>query len=207
MVQLLSHNSPVYDPVDEVGMDSFPASDPPSFTPVSGSGAKRPALPDAAFATSLKGVFKEVDLSQLPPTGQVHLVLLEAEAFLSHALREWAAGRASADAEQVVGRLATLRAYLSEHRANLEAEGSLSDSVKSEAPWLMSHLHRLLRHHDKLDRAITLASAECEEAGTDTLPAVRVQQHTKGVAAALMTLIAVERWLLMDQFCEPQALD
>jgi hypothetical protein len=207
MVQMLNSSSAVYDLVDEIGRDSFPASDPPSFTPVSGSGAKRPALPAAVFATSLEGVFKEVDLSQLPPTGQVHLVLLEAEAFLSQALREWAAGRASAEAAEVVDRLATLRAYLSEHRANIEAEGSLSDSVKSEAPWLMSHLHRLLRHHDRLDRAITLASAECEEAGAETPPAVRVQQHTKGVAAALMTLIAVERWLLMDQFCEPQALD
>lgn len=207
MAQLLSPNSSVYDPVDEAGSDSFPASDPPAFTPVSGIGAKRPPLPDSGFAPSLEGVFREVDLSLLPPTGQVHLVLLEAEAFLSQALRDWAAGRASAEASEVVGRLATLRAYLDEHRANIEAEGSLSDSVKSDAPWLISHMHHLLRHHDELDRAIVLASAEFERTRDDTRAALRVQRRAKGIAAALSTLLGVEGWLLMAQFCEPPALD
>lgn len=207
MVQLLSPNSPVYDPVDEIGRDSFPASDPPSFTPVSGSGAKRPALPDATFATSLEGVFKEVDLTQLPATGQVHLVLREAEAFLTQALREWAEGRASAEAAEVVDRLATLRAYLSEHRANIEEEGSLCDSVKSGTPYLISHMHHLLRHHDELDHAIGLASSEFESTEDAAGAALRVRRRAKTIAAALTTMLAVEGRLLMAQFCEPQALD
>ncbi len=207
MVRLLNPQNPVYDLVDEAGLDSFPASDPPSFTPVAGSGGKRPVLPEAAIATSLRGVFKEVDLRQLPPTGEVHLVLMDVEAFLSQSLRDWAEGRASADAEVVVGRLATLRAYLSEHRANIEAEGSLSDSVKAEAPWLLSHLHHLLRHHDELDHAIGLASAEFESIGDASRAALRVRRRAKTIAAALTTLLAVEGGLVMAQFCEPQALD
>lgn len=199
--------SDVYDPVMEAGLESFPASDPPAFTPVRSTGAKHSTVPGARSTSDLQSAFREVDLRLLPRTGQVHLTLLEAEAFLGLALREWAAGRGSAAGAEVAGCLVALRIHLNEHRTNIEAEGSLSNSVKSEAPWLISQLEHLLRHHDELGSAILFASAEYERTGDETRAAVRVHRRAKGITAALTTLLAVERTLLMAQFCEPQAQD
>lgn len=207
MVRTLSKIKVVYDAVEEAGQDSFPASDPPSFTPVSGSGTRPRSFAAPGSSSAMKGVFREVDLDLLPPTGQVHLVLLEAEAFLAQALREWAAGGTDTEAEEVVGRLTSLRDYLSEHRANIAADGSLADSLKSDAPYLISHMHRLLRHHDELDRAIAVASTEFETTQNDTHSAKRLRGHARGIAASLTKLLGLERWLLMAQFCEPPALD
>lgn len=199
--------SDVYDPVMEAGLESFPASDSPAFTPVRGTGGKHSTVPDARFTPDLQSAFREVDLRLLTRTGHVHLALLQAQEFLGLALREWAAGRGSAVGAEVAGCLAALRIHLNEHRANIEAEGSLSNSVKSEAPWLISQLQHLLRHHDELASAILLASAEYERTGDDTRAAVRVHRRAKGITAGLTTLLAVERSLLMAQFCEPQAQD
>ncbi len=175
--------------------------------PVSRVGATHSGFPEPGFTSDLQCEFREVDLRLIPRTGQVHLALREAEKSLRLALWEWAAVRSSVAGTELVGRLAALRIDLYEHRANIEAEGSLSDRVKSGNPWLISQLQHLLRHHDELDSAIFVASAEYERTTDDTRAAVRVHRRAKGIAAALTTLLAVERSLLMDQFCEPPALD
>jgi len=178
-----------------------------AYDPVTEGGKHSRAL-DATFASNWQGVFKEVDLDLIPRAGQVHLALLEAEEFVGLALRKWAAGRGdAAGSEELAGRLAALQIRLNEHRAGIEAEGSLSDSVKSEDPWLISQLQHLLRHHDKLGSAILLASAEYEIDPERIRAAARLYRRAKGMAAELTTLLSVERSLVMAQFCEPQAQD
>lgn len=175
--------------------------------PASRVGALHSSFSEPGFTSDLQREFREVDLRLIPRTGQVHLALREAEESLRLALQEWAAVRSSAAGTELVGRLAALRIHLDEHRANIEAEGSLSDRVKSGNPWLISQLQHLLRHHDELGSAIFFASAEYERTTDDTRAAVRVHRRAKGITAALTTLLAVEGSLLMDQFCEPPALD
>ncbi len=199
--------SNAYDPVTEAGFESFPASDSPAFTPISGMGGRHSSRFDATVASNWQRVFKEVDLNLIPRTGQVHLALLDAERFLGLALHEHAAGRDNPTGAEVAAHLAALRMRLAEHRSNIEAEGSLADSVKSQDPWLISQLQHLLRHHDQLGSAILFAGVEYESMGNDRRAAVRVHRRAKSIAAALTTLLDVERALLMAQFCEPQAQD
>lgn len=207
MARTLNDTSDVYDPVAEAGRDSFPASDPPSFSPMTAAGGKRSPLPDDDFAACVDGLFREVDPHLLPLPGQVHMVLVEAQAFLIDELEEWAAGRQDVSLAELVDRLSTLRAYLSEHRANIQAEGSLCDSVGTGTPYLLSHLGHLLQHHDALDTAIAAACAEFMETADENRAALRMQKHIRAISAELGTLLAVEAQLIRSQFTEPQALD
>ena len=158
----------------------------------------RATAPDGSFTTGLEPLFKEVDLRRIPRTGRVHLALLQAEQSL------WLALGTGGD---IVLCLAEIRTHLREHRANVEAEGSLSDSVRSEDPWLLSHLNHLLHHHDELEKAILVADAEYARSGHDPDAGARVNRRARSIGVKLSTLLTVERSLLMNQFCEPQAQD
>ena len=100
-----------------------------------------------------------------------------------------------------------MQVHLRQHRAHIEADGSLSDSVKVAHPWLISQLDRLLRHHGALDAAIERASVEYHEEPDLERATARIHRRAKGIAAGLTTLLSVERSLLMNGFCEPHALD
>jgi len=196
-----------YDPVTEAGMESFPASDPPSFAATSGTGSRNPHAFGGSSTSGLGSVFREVDPSSLPHIGQVHFALLEAQEFLGSAMRLWAEDRAEADGHEVVGRLVSLRVDLNDHRLHMEAEGSLFDSVSFEGPWLLSELGHLFDHHDRLDAAIARASAVYEGEQEPEIASAGVFRSLRSIVASLATLLSVEHSLLMAQFCEPPAHD
>lgn len=196
-----------YDPVAEAGMESFPASDPPSFTATNGTGSRNPDAFDGSLTSDLRSLFREVDLSSLPHVGQVHLALLEAQDFLGSAVRRWAEDRTGTDGHEVVGRLLSLRVELNDHRLHMAAEGSLFDSVSFEGPWLLSELKHLFDHHDRLDAAINRASAAYESEAEPEIASAGVFHSLRSIEASLATLLSVEHSLLMAQFCEPPAHD
>ena len=196
-----------YDPVAEAGIESFPASDPPSFTSTSGTGSPNVRELDSTSDATVRSMFREVDLSALPHLGQVHFALLQAQEYLASATRRRASQPADTDGHAVVGRLVALRVELNEHREHMEAEGSLTTSVTEEGPWLLSELRHLYDHHERLDEAISLVSAAYERERRAEVATAKVFHALRSIEAQLATLLSVEHSLLMAQFCEPPARD
>ncbi|MCZ2109984.1 MAG: hypothetical protein LC118_10550 [Dehalococcoidia bacterium] len=192
------------DLVTEAGFESFPASDPPSFTATSGAGEPDRALRDADIAERWQTVFTEVDLEKLPEPGQVHLALLDASHLLEEALE--GCQRTEDDGEHVVNHLIGLREELGRHRANIRTQG-LTDEIATEGPWLLSHVEHLLQHHDKLDLEIARAHAEFRGEEDIRRATDRVCRRAKSILASLQTMLTVEHSLIMAQFCEPPAHD
>lgn len=150
--------------------------------------------------------FAEVDLEQLPETGQVHLALLDAGQFLEEALDGRRRVSDGGSGHGVAHRLLGLREELGRHRANIATEG-LAEQVTRDDPWLLSHLDHLLQHHDQLDLAIARARDEFAGASDVSCATDRIHRRAKGILATLRTMLSVEHSLIMAQFCEPPARD
>jgi hypothetical protein len=195
----------LFDPVQEASIESFPASDPPAFTPVSGTGTTH-SWHDG-FSSSVREMFREVDVEAVPLAGNQHLALLDAHEFLATALSHWAGGPRADAGPAVADRLGDLRSELREHRNTMERDGSPAEALRRAHPWLIAQSERLMRHHDVLEVAIAQACREYYRELDGERAAARIHRRLRAITASLGTLLSVERSLLTDQFSEPPALD
>jgi hypothetical protein len=132
------------DPVAEALEESFPASDPPAWTGVTGVGPPPPAAP----ASEPTSVSQQTALAQ--QTRGEHDALLVAMHRLEAALAAAAPGREQAWNARVLKDVRGVQEYLARHVASAEAPDGLFAEIDLTRPTLARRVDQLRREHADL---------------------------------------------------------
>lgn len=180
------------DCVEEAGMDSFPASDPPSFTPFGGS-AVSPSLRTPTW-------LRNVDRSRLPVSGTMHAFLLSAIEDLNSAQKI-----SVEPAETLMDLLLTTSWVLKKHREAMLGDDDLGEDIESNSQWLLPRLGRIITRHEQLEELIAEIVGKLEAwppSGSEGLSWQIVSGELQ-IAAALLTQVLMEEHFLEHAIFDP----
>ena len=185
------------DCVEQAGIDSFPASDPPSFTPMGGS-ATPPPLRAPAWLLN-------VDQSRLPMSGTLHLLLLNALEDISAATNI-----ETGPPPRLTGELEAIAAALRGHREVILGPENLREDIETSTQWLLSRFERLVAHHEQLEEVIDGILAKLEAwppSGSEPLSWQIVAGELRIAEALLTQVLMEEHFLEHAMFDSPPAHD
>jgi len=185
------------DRVEQAGMDSFPASDPPAFTPMGGLAAPHPSRAPAWLV--------HVDPSRLSVSGAMHLFLLNALEDIT------AAGDRSAGSPvPLMDDLLAISAALKGHREAMLGAADLREEVETSTQWLLPRLARLIRRHEQLEEFVDGILAKLDEwppSGSEQLSWQIVSGELRIAEALLSQVLMEEHFLEHAMFDSPPAHD
>jgi hypothetical protein len=195
------------DPVEEALVESFPASDPPAWTGVTGVGPPPPAATVGEPIAFSQPTARQTTLAR--QTRGEHDALLVAMHRLEAALAAAAPGRESAWNARVLKDLGGVQECLARHVASAEAPDGLLAEIDLSHPTLARRVDRLRHEHaDLLQQAGALARRVeefwCVEwaTGTEERPdTADIRQRAARLLAALRDHQAHEADLILETFC------
>jgi len=182
--------------VDETALESFPASDPPAWVPVTGVGPPAmlgPTVPLAA-AERQQGLARQ--------TRQEHDDLLTAMHRLEAALAAAAPGREQAWNARVLSELSGVQEALARHVASAEAPQGIFAEIDLSRPTLSRRVERLRQEHAELICQADALRKRIEPGGPDERPDFAdIRQRAAWLLRALRHHQALETDLIFESFC------
>jgi hemerythrin-like domain-containing protein len=176
------------DLIDEADEESFPASDPPSWTPMTGVGP--PASREAQQQTAATRTRSE------------HDALLAAMHRLEAALAAAAPGREHPWNRRVLDHLRGLEGVLAEHVASAEGPGGVFGEIDQTRPTLVRRIERLRREHADLLRQAQALQRLAAHYGEDERPdAADIRRRAAALLGALRHHQAAEADVIFESFC------
>lgn len=134
--------------IEEASQESFPASDAPAWTPVTGVGSPPPSATVPEPAGSPHPTARQATLSR--GTRDEHDALLVAMHRLEAALAAAAPGREQGWNARVLNDLRGVQEYLDRHVASAEAPDGLLAEIDLTRPTLVRRVDQLRREHTDL---------------------------------------------------------
>jgi hypothetical protein len=182
------------DVVEEASEESFPASDPPAWVPLTALGPprhpeKEEPTPGAAAPLPPQDLARQ--------TRQEHDALVAAKQRLEAALTAAAPGRESAWTTRVRRELEGVQAALAQHVASAESSQGLLVQVEVCRPTLARQLEHLRRQHADLLRQL---AALLRQAAGPTVDVSALRQQAGQFLHALRQHQAAETDLIFESF-------
>jgi hemerythrin-like domain-containing protein len=188
------------DVVDEAARESFPASDPPAWVPLTAVGPPAAApVADAAEVVPLVPSSRQQGLART--TRQEHDTLLTAIHRLEAALAAAAPRREQAWNVRAAGELHEVQEALSQHVASAEGPGGLYEEIDTTRPTLARRVERLRQEHAELLGQARALQQQMKGYGPDELPRYQaIRQQAAGLLNALRQHQAAEADLIFESF-------
>jgi hemerythrin-like domain-containing protein len=188
------------DAVDEAALESFPASDPPAWGPLTAIGPPASA-PGAEAAEAVPLIPSSGQQGLARTTRQEHDALLAAMHRLEAALAAAAPGREQAWTVRARGELRGVQEALSQHIASAEGPGGLYEEIDTTRPTLARRIERLRQEHAELLRQARALREQMEGYGPDELPRYQgIREQAAGLLNALRQHQAAEADLIFESF-------
>ncbi len=185
--------------VEEALKGSFPASDPPPWTGVTGIGSHPPAPPTNASENLSQQSRRQAALAQ--QTRGEHDALLIAMHRLEAALAAAAPGREQAWNARVGQDLRGVQECLARHVASAEAADGLLAEIDLSRPTLARRAERLRREHAELLRQADALQSRIEHHGPDECPDFAdIRQRAAWLLGALRHHQGQEADLIFETF-------
>jgi hypothetical protein len=185
------------DIVEEAAEESFPASDPPAWTPLTRLGPPNTRAEETAPANAPAQTEHEQNVTR--QTRADHDALLLAIHRLERALASAASGREQAWHGRVLSDLRAVSEALRRHVASAEGQAGLFAAIDLARPTLVRRVERLRRDHADLLQQATMLQRQLEHYGADERPPFGdIRQRTAWLLGALRHHQALEADLIFE---------
>lgn len=138
----------------------------------------------------------------------VALQLNESRESLRRAARRTAEQKESAWATVALEELTRMRELLALHREGARGPNFHYERLCLEAQWLIPRIHNLVSRFDEVETEATLLSRKFRDVADGDVPLVwEARKDTTRLLANLRRALTEERYVELDSFNEPPALD